>query len=427
MIGDLLAPCGVRVDAQGHPALDEAVALQLAGVSRIEAVERIAAEVGLHPVWPNPQPAPAWGDETSVPDPLTFQDGPRALPAAFAGPFLVEIARLTEDAPDTVGTIELAVRALGLAGAVLAFQDEVAEVVRIDALRDADGVALTDEATRHMGTPDVRDGYFAYALEKNLVGLLRRVESIDRLSGQIRLPIPVAVEEVAWDGADREPKTVSVGTLSVSNWAASSAFELESASASLENVQVRTSPRRASGDPLGVQFSSASGWGTSMTANLQCPEPPAAVDLKVCTVETVAVPFQFEPIPLARASEQPLEREQLTFDGAAPVAVDVIADRPAGGEREVTLRATNTSNKHAMSLVVDFVYLDARGEQIGDFFYSLSGDYDFDVQDFGPFAAARGTAETTVNAPFVPDGTQTIRAELRSVDFPDGTTWDADE
>ena len=121
LLGSLVEGTGVALDAGPYAAALEApVTLKLAGVSRLEAFERICETVELHPVYPDL----GWMNDDSGPS-ITFAEGPRAHPVTFAGPFLVEVASLEENAPNTTGEITLAVRSLGMAPGVLAFQTDM--------------------------------------------------------------------------------------------------------------------------------------------------------------------------------------------------------------------------------------------------------------------------------------------------------------
>ena len=426
VLEELLAGTGLAVDAGGHEgALATPITFAFRGVSRVEAVERVAAAAGLRPLWPAASPGATFGDEPPAPDPLSFAAGPRPLPAVATGPFLVEVLRVTENPPNAVGSLALAVRSLGLARGALAFQSEMSEVLRIERVRSAQAQPLGDETVQYMGTPEVRDGYMTYTLDRDLTGLLRGVETIDAIVGEVRLTLPVELEQLSRERGDRKPSALAAGTVTVAEWGEQTRFELKGSESSLENVEVRMSPRKASGDPLGVLYGSSSGWGSELQASLQCPEPPAAVDLKVCTAEVLSYPFTLRGVPLARFAEQPERLEPLAFAGPTPFVVELADRQPGDGDQwEVTLRLRNSSNKDAVSLMVEFAYLDAGGNELDDFPHTLTGDYDFDVGRFGPVAPAGETVEHETLAAFVPAGTAHIRFEVQKAEFQDGTTWE---
>jgi len=423
VLGELVASSGLEVEGGQHEkALWSPFGLTLQNVSRVEAVERVAAAAGLYPIWPDARPD-GWSGAT--PAPLTFGAGKRPWPATFTGPFLVEVNGVLEDAPNAVGRLSLAVRALGLAPAALAFQGDMAEVLRLERVRSDQEQPLTDEDVRHMGAPEVRDGYFTYSLDKDLVGLLASVESVDAVVGAVRLTLPATVTELSWKRGDATTRTVGDWKLTVAQWSKQTRFDLEGLEGTLEGVDVRLSPRRASGAPLGVLYGGSDGWGSQVQASVQCPETPAAIDLKICTTKVQSYPFTLRHVRLQHAAEQPARLEPLAFAGTAPVLVELTEKRPAEGDQwEVTLRLRNTSNKHAVSLMVEFVYLDAAGKELDGFPHTLTGEYDFDAGRCAPLVAAGKTVVHETHAAFVPPGTAHIRFRLQRAEFPDGTVWE---
>jgi hypothetical protein len=427
VLNELVGPTGLSIDAGKHEdALWTPFSLTLQNVSRVEAVERVADAAGLHPIWPAANPS-TWSGDEPTPEALTFGAGKRPWPAVFAGPFLVEVTGVEEDAPNAVGKLSLAVRALGLAPGALAFQDDMAEVLRLDRVRSDQELPLTDEDVSHMGTPDVRAGYFTYTLDKDLRGLLRSVETVDAVVGEVRLPLPASVDELSWNRGDTTAREVGDWELKVGSWGPQTRFEIEGPEGSLEGVSIRMSPRKASGDPLGVLYGGSSGWGAQLQADLQCPEAPAAIDLKICTTEVVSYPFTLRHIPLAHAAEQPERLQELAFAGATPIIVELVDKEPGEGDQwEVKLRVRNSSNKDAVSLMVEFAYLDASGNELDDFPHTLSGGYDFDAGRFGPLVPAGETVEHETHAAFVPEGTAYIRFAVQRAEFPDGTSWESE-
>ncbi|WP_145061519.1 hypothetical protein [Engelhardtia mirabilis] len=422
---ELLAGTGLELDAGSvSAALAAEVDLTLAGVSRPEAIERLAQELDLHPLWPETTQLAWFGDETPTPA-LSFARGPRPLPAVFAGPFLVEVSELIENSPQPTGRLTLTVRGLGLAPAVLAFQTEMAEVLAVDQVRSAAGEALVDEDVQHLSTPSVQGGYFVYAFEQDLTGLLSSVESIETVTGAVRLSLPSRIEAVAWQRSDAEPRELEAGTLSLSDWGETVSFELNGPGA--QDLRVLSSPRRADGSPLGTRFANAWGWGEQMEISLDCPEAPDTVDLKVCGTTEVRYPFSLPPIPLRDFAARPAQFETLSFEGPAPIAVELTGDLVfENGMADAPLRITNHCNKVVVSAQVLFVYLDAAGQELEDFTHSLTGEWDFESVATTPLAKAGATVDLTTNAAFAPEQTNRIRFVVQSAEFDDGTAWEAE-
>lgn len=426
VLAELVGPAGLELDSGTlGDTLGAPLDLALEGVSRVEAVERVCAQLGVHPIWPSATTMAWTGDGAPGPEPLTFGEGPRALPAVAAGPFLVEVAELVEDTPLPTGRMTLAVRALGLPPAVLAFGEErIDEMLHLERVRGSGDRPLVDESLSVQTSADVRGGYLVYAIERELTGLLRGVEHIESIAGDVRIAIPATVETQAFERPDAGPRRIGAGTLKVAEWGASTRFELEGETA--EGLRVLTSPRRADGQPLGVRFASCDGWGTHLQASLDCPEAPAAVDLKICTPRELRYAFELPPVPLRGFAQRPERLAALEFPGAAPIEVEATSGlRFENGMAEVDLAVHDRSNKDVMSAAVEFAYLDDAGETLEDFPHTLTGDYDFESERTGPLVGAGETHRLTTMAAFAPEETASIRFRVLSLELRDGTTWEA--
>ena len=427
LIADLLQPTGLEMIAGEHEvALSTAISLSLSEVSRIHAIESIAASAGLYPVWPD-LAAAGYGAEDGQPEKLTFAAGERIHPTAMAGPFLIEVSELEEEAPRPIGELTLVVRALGLDAGALAYQTEMGEVLRVDKVRSATDEPLTVENLQQWTTPEVQGGYFTFSMGRELTGLLRAVEEISLVEGEVRFALPTHIEEFELAGSEKDHE-LSVGAVTVNEWGKDVRFDVKGTEDSLDGVELRMSPRKASGDPLGTLFGSANGWGANLQANVQCPEPPAALDVKLCIEQVLSFPFELRGLPLQRFREQPERLESLSFDGKTPVQAALIgAIRRDGDQAEVTLQLTNSSNKDATSVMIEFFYVDGQGAELSDFPHTLNGEYDFDTQATGPLVTAGQAKETTSFAAFLPKEAVSVRFEVKRVEFPDGTEWALDE
>ncbi len=427
LIADLLESTGLEMISGEHEvALRTATSISLSEVSRVHATEEIAASAGLYPVWPD-LTATGYGAGDGQPEKLTFATGVRPYPTALAGPFLIEVSELDEEAPRPIGELTIVVRALGLDAGALAYQTEMGEVLRIDKLRSATDEPLAVENLQQWSTPEVQGSYFTFSMGRELTGLLRAVEEISLVEGEVRFALPTDVEEFELAGSEKE-RELSVGTVTVNEWSKDVRFDVQGTKESLEGVELRMSPRKASGDPLGTLFGSANGWGANLQANVQCPEPPAALDVKLCTERVLSFPFELRSIPLQRFAEQPERLEALSFGGKAPVQAALIgAIRRDGDQAEVTLKLTNSSNKDATSVMIEFFYVDGQGSELSDFPHTLNGEYDFDAKATGPLVTAGQTKETTSFAAFLPKEAVSVRFKVKRVEFPDGTEWALEE
>ena len=406
----------VALEAGAHAdTLAKPISLELSGVSRLEAVERICDAAELHPVYPDL----GWTNDDSGPS-VSFGAGPRPFPVTFAGPFLIEVANLEENAPNTTGAITLAVRALGLESGVLAFQTEMVETLAVAAIQNATGESVNaNEDTTFYGTPQVDKALFGDSTSFSLRSLLRGVEEI-HVQGSVRLRIPswVVATRVEAGGA----ATKSVGDLLVTRkeWGESTSFEITGAP-DADAVSVQLAPEGGDGEPMGSIYSDSNSWGDVVNASLQTPETPSAVDLKICTVTEVEYTFELEGIPLARSAEQPEHITPLTFPGEAPITIDFVRFVERGDFPKVELRVSNVSNKVTQSVSTTFVYLSAAGKEIETFPHLLSGEFDFEGQH--PLADEGATVTHETQAAFAPANTASIRVRIDEVTFFDASDW----
>ncbi len=419
----LVEPSGLRVHAGEHADVLNAPCKFVAKqVSRIEAVERLCEELGLYPQWPAAEAQVVdWSGTAPAPDPLRFHAGLRPLPAVFVGPFLVEVSDVIENTPQPTGELQVSVRSLGLASGVLGFQNESREVLRLEKVRDSLGNPLADESVFHMSEPQVRDRYYVYTLSKDLKHLLRPVEAITTIAGQVRMYLPTRVHDVTLEVGETSKK-IPGGEITVTSWGVSPRLSLVGFPA--ENTRVLMSPRRANGDPLGVRFQYSDGWNKKLDAGLDCPSEPAYIDVKICTREEIVHDFVLPPVPLREFAQRPLELEELAFEGPAPLIFEqegVLEHE--NGMAQLKVHIHNVSNKDVVTAMVRFEYMDGEGAVLKDFPHTLTGEYDFEIQETGPLARAGETATQETHAAFAPEAAMVVSFELLEAEFADGSRW----
>ncbi len=416
VLAELTGP-DLRVDEGVHAAhFDRTTGLDFHGISRLEAIESLTAELGLHPVYPT---GVAWGDEIPA---LTFTPAETPRSVAFAGPFSIEVEELIENAPHATGELTLTVRALGLAPAVVAANREMAQVVDVAELESAAGEHRADPDMQYLGTPAHEHGMLVDRTSFDLVGLLSGVETLT-IAGKVSIALPADVGQVRiapfvegqWSAG---PWTVKATTAGEQNH-----FELAREGGVPESVRFAFAPDDAGGRPLGILFSTTNAWGDDVSADLQTPAMPAALGIKVFDAQTASYAFNIE-VPLARFSEQPSELAALAFDGDAPVGIRFrgFGDRSNPEFPEVQLSIENRSNKAAERVQATFEYTDAGGRVLESFPHTLTGE--FTHEGHQPVAEAHATEETDEVAFFMPKTTQGLRVQVEQVEFVDGTRWE---
>ena len=190
---------------------------------------------------------------------------------------------------------------------------------------------------------------------------------------------------------------------------------------------VRFWAQDSNGKDLGILSQSASKWGRrKLQASLQTFQAPATIKMKLITErKDLEFPFELKDIPLAHHSEMPEKLEALSFTGhKSPIEVHFVALK----ERDTNfpkadLRTINHSNKDALLINTQFIYLDGSGKELKRFPNSLNGAFTSKGQE--PVAAKGAKKDMESAAFFMPKETQNIRVIIDSVKFVDGTVWES--
>lgn len=436
-------------------------------LSRMEAIERIANESGLYPVYPRQQQLgglagtmvtaldegmtsmlspdtsaisvkggiaqPDTKHETDATDEppansITFKPGPRKYPAAFAGPYMVYVDDVTENVPHGTGEVTVAAAAYGLDPGVLLLLDDLGEKAVFERIEDSQGRSLNaDEDVRYVGGGTIAGSAFRDTTSIDLKNLLRDVEAIALIKGEQRIVVPEHVETLEF-ATLREGVSTASGDVrvTVKRTGKNTEFDVRAPEDRLENLTPMFSAKDADGNDLGIQFQSAARWGKDkLQASLQTREPPAHVTMKLVDRTVLGIPFELHETPLEHFSEMPAEIAALSFEGYdAPVDVEFVGfiDRDNPDFPKVAVRVENHSNKDAMTLHVEFVYLDRDGAELKSFPHTLTGTYSIDGAM--PSAAAGESVEMETTAFFMPEDTDRLKVHVDKVEFIDGTKWE---
>lgn len=457
---------GLPVDFGEHTAAVSAeVTAEVAGLSVLESIERIAGDAGLYPVFPDPQyeggamlesmaTALTEGmtqmlEETgisiegadleeeaapeAVPGALTFEAGERPLPVVFTGPFAVEIVDVEENAPNTTGTLSLAVRTYGLDSALMAMLEGDTDSTWFEAVADAQGRPLIDEDVMYLGGGTSDGVRYADSYSLDLRNLIREVETIATVAGVQRLLRPTEVVELGFtdasEGATAESNGFS-GTIDTAgdyteiNVTTPEGFDAD-------DVIALGKAEDAEGNPVNVSYVSTMAWQEGeIDVSVNLDAPPAALQIKLVTgLEAHEYPFEFAAIPLQHAAEQPEKVEELSFEGDVPVSVHFLEiTEPDESFGKIRVSVINHSNKDADNVSLNLIYLDGDGNELDSFPAGLSSTYSFeDGEMVTKPAAAKGSTEKVETTAFsMPSETQNITVEVTSVDFVDGTSWSAE-
>lgn len=441
VLAEVLA--GTSMEVQTRRELGQPISCELLGVSRLFAVEWIARELDLRPVYPDPN-SDLGRAATESPSLISFAQGARerAQAVTASGPFIVEVSELSEQPPHATGTLALTVRGLGLAPEALALCGEMSEVLVVDQLQGPGGAELRADAEARFWTqPSIRGDYFQVDLSLELRGLLREVQSLELVSGFVQLSLPVqltSTELAALETGVAIQETRAEGWEIVhSQRDGTQHFELRAdgtrpdnkqlggkrlGGMQLDDVRVLFDPRDDSGAPVAVNYEGVAAYGGLLEGDLQLGDPAAAIGLKIAKTRTLAYPFELSKLPLSSYEQQPYEPLDLVFDGLAPLSVSFDGwEARQDDHGDVRLELVNASNKAVESALVRFVYLDADERVLGDFPHALSGSHAFDGPE--PLVAEAGRTSGAYAAFFLPEGTRSLRVEVERIEFQDASVW----
>jgi hypothetical protein len=464
---------GLGVVVEGsEEALEVQVEAEVAGVSELEAIERLTRQIGRHPEYPDLQGgAGAFGEAfvaalaegfgqmftgedgavkiegmpgevmdamdamkaeappTGEGPVLTVKDGARRYPVAFAGPFMIEVFLVNEVPPHGTGTISIRVVTFGVNPALLGRVADDGEGTTFGKVADAKGRSLTEEGVRYISGGQVVGAAYHDLFHMSLMNLLRDVTAIDKVAGVQRVALPLEVLDATLE-QPKEGQTQKLGdfTLEVKEVGTNSRIDISGPEDAIEAAEVLMAADNGAGEPLGITYQDAMKWMPSkLQTTLNTPEAPAAIHLKLFVRSKVLeYPFELGPIPLEKYEQMPEKLVALEFGGAeAPLTATFV--RFMEGDPnfpEIEIELVNHSNKDVTSYFANLIYLDGKGQPISDFPMSTTITGDFTSDGFGLLAPAGEKRLKTTTAFSMPEGTADIRIEPVWVEFVDSTKWE---
>ncbi|MEZ6059631.1 MAG: hypothetical protein R3C19_04650 [Planctomycetaceae bacterium] len=396
------------------PQLRELVSVSISGVSRLQAIEQITEQVGLHPRY--------------LMKKITVAAGPRESGVGFAGPFLVEVGEVEELIPAGAAQLTLRVHAHGLTEAAVSLLSSLQP--QVDA-EDSDWLTLhiTEQtgtggkSLKHPGhdgfgfSPSYTETAIQWTVPVPLLNTTKSVADVEMVKGELSFVLPVEVETLTFESLEPGAKLTS----------GDASFELVSADGGSVEVEYRNADadrlsivaRDAAGDSLQDYGTSSYGDAESGTIAVHFEGEVASADIVFKKqTERVRYPFEVHDIPLPGHDEQPESIPELTFDGSAPLTVEFVKfqknefDQDAA---EVTI--SNTSNRDVRGYNVLLHYLNDAGEEIDNFPFS----------SFGVEFPAGETVTDALTTPFLPEETKSVRIEVTQATFADLTSWSAEQ
>ncbi|MGE0609457.1 MAG: hypothetical protein AB7O62_20365, partial [Pirellulales bacterium] len=403
------------------------VEADLRGKCLMEGLETVAAESQCHLEYPV-----AFGPWGPIFGTIHFEEGPRTMPTAFAGPLLVEVASLEEFAPRGSGTLTLQFRAYGLHPAVFkAFG--IIDALELDDVYNADeqSVANLDKQ------PDAAYSYDEINMHR-LVGTAQRelwnltsgVKSVTAHGGvTVAFPTKVAwgqmknlkpdaklniagdtmvlesIEQGEPDGGGNAVKKLAIGWRGFFDFPEAAIVALDA-----DNQPLPTYQRKGDRYPQRL-------------AELEVVGEPASVVVKVLQdVDTRSFEFALPGIPLAKADQQPERIDPPKWEGDTPVTVELVI-KQEGEDTSKFYRCTNHSDQPIHKIKVAVAFLDADGQQLDSDGSQVDGGSDFSTGEPKVLLPPGETTEIKSGFLLVPKAFDSSSSAVEEVEFLNGRSW----
>jgi hypothetical protein len=415
ILRQLAQECGLEMQEQDDVAepLLQPVTIKLDAVSRLEAIEKIAQQVGLYPRYTLRK--------------LGFRQGPRPLPAAFAGPFLIEGVRLDESVPYATGSLELRLLAAAIPTPAIAHMksldfssDTEADDTLTFRLLEVTGTGGQNVLNAELGgmVPQATRTLIILARTIGLKNLIRSVVEVERLKGELSFAIPTKMATLTFanidKGATASAEGISMKIRSV-HLGQMSTVEVEFEGTDSDRVTIV--PLGADGKALEVSGSGSSDFDGKGTCSVFVEGTLASIQAHVIQeTDRVRLPFELGGIPLESHGQMPEAIEPLKFEGDEPIVVEFVEFKGSGDSKKIVLRVINDTNKDLASLYMRLNYYDASDKKLDDSPHSHSAGRSF--------VPAGGTEDIEAMTFLMPDETRSVRVEVISASFADATEWE---
>jgi hypothetical protein len=414
VLKELTAECGFTLEEQPElaAALETPVTLELADVNRLQIIEEVCNQAGLYPRYRL--------------DRMKLSEGPRPLPIAFVGPFLVEARDLQEQVPYGTGSIAVQLTACTMSRDANSWLQSEGDgfgppLATIEGVRGSGDVDLVDADGIYVENPTASATVVRFRINQNLKNLLRGVEEIESISGTIAFRLPSEVLSHTFNelavGQSAQLGEIHV-ELSTIDLGSDSTIGFTTMGGLLDHRHVTAFD--ANGIPVeSGGYSSTGSTGDGELYVYFSGEPASLVVKSIAVTTDVTYPFELTGVALQHAHEMPESIEPLTFEGESPVTLTYLRTAKDDFDNEVFIvEAVNHSNKDLSFLQIDVVFLDSNGAELGTFPHSQNGF---------PAVEANGTAEIEISKFFAAEGTVSIRPSLVEVRSMDALTWKAAE
>lgn len=395
--------------------LKQPVRVQLDGVSRLEVIENVCQQLGIHPRYQLKT--------------VAFGEGLRSHPATFAGPFLVAVHDFESFAPYPTGRLEFLFFAAGIPTETAA---QIIGMNRIAATQGPKIMTLNPGKITGAGKDLLKEDVGGYMRQGSLSTvmfsrsfdlreLLRSVHEIDAISGTISWEFPTAIETLKFAGL-AEDSVAEYGDVKLKltdselNLNSNSPFRIEVKGTDLNYVKIIG--RDGDGDILPTNYSSEMRSDDSQQIVIVFDGQPESLEARlVASSERVTYEFHLPALPLESHDLMPEALTELSIDGDVPLSFEVVDVKGEGDFRELHVKTANHSNKAVHSVLMKLEYLGSDGNVLKDWQSMETGDY--------VLVDAGANENLELTAFFMPAEAKTARVTAVEIEFADATKWAA--
>ncbi|MBC8870065.1 MAG: hypothetical protein H8E44_11640 [Planctomycetes bacterium] len=351
------------------------------------------------------------------------------MPAAFTGPFLVEVARLDEAVPYATGSIELRFLAAAIPAPAIAQikslgfspNDEEDDTLtfRLLEVTGTGGQNVVDETSFGMVTQATQK-LIMLVRTVELKNLIRSVAEIEQLNGELSFALPTKMTTLKFSDVTKDATASAEGiSMKIGSVNPGEMSTIEVEFEGIDSDHVTIVPLDADGQTMEVNGGGSSDFGGKGTRSFFVEGTPASLEARVIReTERVRVPFELSGIPLESHEQMPEAIEPLKFEGDEPITVEFVEFKGSGDSKMIVLRVANHTNKDLSTLHLQLNYYDASDKKLDDSPHGHSAGRSF--------VPSGSTEDIEVSTFFMPDGTKSIRVDVKSASFADATEWEGE-
>lgn len=412
----LSSRCGMEISNANRFAdpLSKKVNVHLKNVSPLRAIEEVCSQIGIHPQYQATQ--------------LAFDDGPRPLPVVFAGPFLIQVTDVGEYVPYAVGHVGLRFVATGLPVSAIArlkeltgwnLDNEGEALVQWNEAIGSNGKNVLHSRTNAMpSSSSASEKTIVFSQTVSLRNLVRDVESITHVTGNVSFSVPSEIDKVKIDPleegssatSDEAKLTLSRLNLDDENSMVTIKYQ------DIDSDRLTLIARDKEGKLLKINGTGGSSNAEGGEVSTFLGGRPDSMEIWIVrATRGMKFPFTIPSIPLKSFDQMPEVIEPLKFDGEAPLTIRFDSITGSDKNKKIKIEVTNESNRDVQAITMRIEYLDGAGKVLDHSPHTHSGNR--------RMAPVGETIPLSISAFFMPDNAKSCRVAATHVWFADHSEW----